>query len=256
MEMDGTLHDYFDGVQDLQNGVAKFVGDADSRLKEDYLRILRFFRFQGRLNNPTWDAETMEAVRRNAEGLMGISGERIWMEMEKILANSASRADVVGRMRDSSVLVGIDMPTNRIGSLRNVVGDNPAAALSACINTLGGLETLRRRWKFGNDTYNVVKFCIENRNIPFDVTEAKRMLADPKIRKEYVFALAESRGRQDLVRQLNSWTPPEFPINGSDLIAAGIKQGPEMGKRLAALRNDWEASGFKLTKNELLRDLK
>jgi tRNA nucleotidyltransferase (CCA-adding enzyme) len=253
MEMNGTLHDYFGGVQDLENNVAKFVGNADMRLKEDYLRILRFFRFQGRLNAPTWDKDTMDAVRRNASGLEGVSGERIWMEMEKILANKTSRADVLKRMNQADVLESIDMPTNRIGSLRNVIGDNPAAALSACINTVGGLEQLRNRWKFGNDTYNTVRFCVENRNIPFDETEAKRMLADPKIRNGHVFALVESRGRADLLQKLKTWTPPEFPINGSDLIAAGIAPGPDMGRKLAVLRNEWEQSGFKLTRDELLK---
>jgi tRNA nucleotidyltransferase (CCA-adding enzyme) len=244
---------YFGGVQDLENNVAKFVGDADQRLAEDYLRILRFFRFQGRLNAPTWDKDTMDAVRRNAAGLEGVSGERIWMEMEKILANKTSRADVLKRMDQADVLEGIDMPTNRVGSVRNVIGDNPAAALSACINTVGGLDQLRNRWKFGNDTYNTVRFCVENRTIPFDETEAKRMLADPKIRKEHVFALVESRGRADLLQKLKTWTPPEFPINGSDLIAAGVEPGPNMGRKLAVLRNEWETSGFQLTRDELLK---
>jgi tRNA nucleotidyltransferase (CCA-adding enzyme) len=256
MEMNGVIHDYFGGVEDLQNGHAKFVGNPDARMTEDYLRILRFFRFQGRLNAPTWDKETMDAVRRNAAGLEGISGERIWMEMEKILANEASRTDVLKRMDQTDVLEAIDCPTNRVGSLRNVMGTNPAAALSALINTVGGLEQLRNRWKFGNQTYDTVKFCVEHRNIPFDETVAQRMLADPKVKKEHVFALAESRGRKDLVQKLKAWTPPDFPVNGSDLIAAGMKQGPDMGRALGKLRNEWEASGFKLTRNELLKRLK
>lgn len=255
MELDGTIHDYFGGVEDLNNGQAKFVGDADARMKEDYLRILRYFRFQGRLNSPTWDKETMDAVRRNAAGLEGISGERIWQEMEKILSNEPSRADVVKRMDQADVLESIDAPNNRTGSLRQVVGDNPAAALSALINTVGGLETLRNRWKFSNQVFETVKFCVENRGIPFNETVAQRMLADPKIRKEHVFALAESRGRKDLVQKLRTWQPPEFPVNGSDLIKAGMKQGPEMGRTLAQLRNKWEESGFKLTRQDLLRGI-
>ncbi len=255
MEMDGTLHDYFDGVDDLNNGHAKFVGNPDERMKEDYLRILRFFRFQGRLNAPTWDKDTMDAVRRNADGLEGISGERIWAEMEKILSNESSRADVLKRMDQTDVLEAIDAPNNRVGSLRNVMGTNPAAALSALINTVGGLEQLRNRWKFSTEVYETTKFCVEKRSIPFDETVAQRMLADPKIRAAHVFALAESRGRKDLVQKLKAWTPPEFPVNGSDLMAAGLKPGPNMGKALAQLRNEWEASGFKLNRNDLLRKL-
>jgi len=253
MELDGTIHDFFGGIQDLKNGHARFVGNPDARMQEDYLRILRFFRFQGRLNSPTWDRDTMDAVRRNAQGLEGISGERIWMEMEKILSRPQSRADVLKRMDQADVLEAIDMPNNRVGSLRNVVGENPAAALSAVMNTVGGLDTLRNRWKFSNEVYNTARFCIENRGIPLDETVAKRMLADPKTRSEHVFALAESRGRADLVQKLKTWQPPEFPVNGSDLIAMGKKPGPDMGRTLAQLRNEWEASGFRLTRDELLK---
>jgi len=255
MELDGTLHDYFGGVEDVRNGIAKFVGNPDARLQEDYLRILRYFRFQGRLNTPSWDKETMDAVRRNADGLEGISGERIWMEMEKILSNPQSRVDVLKRMDQADVLEAIDAPVNRVGSLRNVIGENPAAALSSIINTVGGLDQLRNRWKFSNEVYSTARFCVEHRNIPFDETVAQRMIADPKIRAEHVFALAESRGRKDLVQKLKSWTPPEFPVNGSDLMKAGVKQGPEMGRMLAQLRNAWEESGFKLTRNELIKKL-
>lgn len=256
MELNGQIHDYFDGVNDTMNGVARFVGDADSRMQEDFLRILRYFRFQGRLNSPTWDKETMDAVRRNAAGLKNISGERIWMEMEKILSRPRSRADVIKRMDQADVLEAIDMPNNRVGSLRSVIGENPAAALSSLINTVGGLNMLRSRWKFGNATFNTVKFCVENRGIPFDETVAKRMLADPKIKNENVFALAESRGRQDLVQKLRSWQPPEFPVNGSDLLSIGVERGPAMGRMLAQLRNEWEESGFKLTRTELLKKVK
>lgn len=255
MELNGTLHDYFDGVEDIQNGVAKFVGDADARMQEDYLRILRYFRFQGRLNSPTWDKGTMDAVRRNAAGLKNISGERIWMEMEKILSRPNSRVDVLRRMDEADVLEAIDMPNNRVGSVRLVVGDDPAVALSATINTVGGLDTLRNKWKFSNEVYSKVRFCVENRNIPLDEEKAKRMIADPKVRAEHVFALAASRGRADLIQKLKTWQPPEFPVNGSDLMAAGMKQGKEMGMALAKLRNEWEASGFKLNKNELLKRL-
>jgi tRNA nucleotidyltransferase (CCA-adding enzyme) len=255
MDLNGTLHDYYGGLEDIKNNVATFVGNADKRMQEDYLRILRYFRFQGRLNSPTWDKNTMDAVRRNVGGLEGISGERIWSEMEKILSNPKSRVDVLRRMNDAGALSAIDVPINRVGSLRNVIGENPAAALSALINTVGGLAQLRNRWKFDNATNDTVRFCVENRNIVFDEKEAQRMLANPKIKKDHVTALAQSRGRADLLQKLKNWVPPDFPVNGSDLIASGVKPGPDMGRKLAALRNDWEESGFKLTRRELLKKI-
>lgn len=254
MSMDGMLYDYFDGVEDLAAGRARFVGDADARMQEDYLRILRYFRFQGRLDNPTWDPETMAAVARNARGLENISGERVWMEMSKILSRPSKR-DVLQRMDQADVLEAIDMPNNRVGMLRTVSGNDPVVALSATLNTVGGLEALRNRWKFSNDEYNKARFILENRHKPFDEVEAQRMLADPKIRSAHVFALGEALGKEQLVQKLKNWTPPEFPVNGSDLIAAGVQPGPDMGRQLAQLRDAWEKSGFRLTKTDLLKDL-
>jgi tRNA nucleotidyltransferase (CCA-adding enzyme) len=253
MEMNGTLHDYFDGIQDIQNGVARFVGNADARMQEDYLRILRFFRFQGRLNSPTWDRETMDAVRRNAEGLRKISGERVWMEMEKILAQPKSRADVLERMNQAGVLEAIDMPTNRINLVNQVDGDDPVAALAAAVNSTADLDAVRRRWKFSTDAYARARFIIENRDQPLDDRSLRRMLADPKIRSEHVFSLLNSVGQGNKIASLKAWTPPEFPVTGSDLAASGMKPGPQMGQTLASLRREWENSGFKLNKEQLLK---
>lgn len=254
MSIDGMLYDYFDGVEDLAAGRARFVGDADARMQEDYLRILRFFRFQGRLENPTWDPETMAAVARNAKGLEGISGERIWMEMSKILSRLSKR-DVLQRMDRADVLEAIDMPNNRVGMLRGVDGNDPIVALSATLNTVGGLDTLRNKWKFSNDEYAKARFILDNRHKEFTETEAQRMLANPKVRSDHVFALGEALGKGQLVQYLKSWQPPEFPVNGSDLIAAGVKPGPEIGMQLAQMRDAWEQSGFRLTKTDLLKDL-
>ena len=231
-----------------------FVGDADARMQEDYLRILRYFRFQGRLDSPTWDPETMAAVARNAKGLEGISGERIWMEMSKILSRPSKR-EVLQRMDRADVLEAIDMPNNRVGMLRGVDGNDPVVALSATLNTVGGLDTLRNKWKFSNDEYAKARFILDNRHKEFTETEAQRMLANPKVRSDHVFALGEALGKGQLVQQLKSWQPPEFPVNGSDLIAAGVKPGPDMGMQLAQMRDAWEQSGFRLTKTDLLKDL-
>lgn len=84
---DGKLIDFFNGESDLRNGVVRFVGDADTRIKEDYLRILRFFRFWSRYgSSKAPGADQLDAIRRNLTGLTMISGERIWTEMKKILS--------------------------------------------------------------------------------------------------------------------------------------------------------------------------
>jgi tRNA nucleotidyltransferase (CCA-adding enzyme) len=90
LSLDGTLYDYFEGEKHLAERKILFVGDPNARITEDYLRILRYFRFYGRIvpSEGRHDATTLEAIRENAEGLEGISMERIWAEVGKILTGN------------------------------------------------------------------------------------------------------------------------------------------------------------------------
>lgn len=84
---DGSVYDYFYGYEDLKARKVTFVGNADTRIKEDFLRILRYFRFYGRIATSAdkHQPETLKTITENAEGLQRISGERIWVELRKIL---------------------------------------------------------------------------------------------------------------------------------------------------------------------------
>jgi tRNA nucleotidyltransferase (CCA-adding enzyme) len=85
--LDGSVYDYFFGYEDLMAKKVRFVGDADKRIKEDFLRILRYFRFYGRIATQAdqHDIETLHTIKSNARGLGQISGERLWVEVKKIL---------------------------------------------------------------------------------------------------------------------------------------------------------------------------
>ena len=84
LTMDGEVVDFFGGQQDLEDGRVRFVGNARERMAEDFLRILRFFRFHGRVGSGKFDEKDLLAIHDSTHGLAGISGERIWMEMQKI----------------------------------------------------------------------------------------------------------------------------------------------------------------------------
>ena len=83
----GRLFDYFGGVEDLKAGRIRFVGNAEERVREDYLRILRFFRFYARFGRPPADQQALQACKVEAAGLARLSGERIRSEMLKLLAS-------------------------------------------------------------------------------------------------------------------------------------------------------------------------
>lgn len=87
---DGTVYDYYNGINDLQEKKVRFVGSPSERIREDYLRILRYFRFYGRIAETEGNHEgtTLKAIKDNVNGLANISGERIWVELKKILGGN------------------------------------------------------------------------------------------------------------------------------------------------------------------------
>jgi tRNA nucleotidyltransferase/poly(A) polymerase len=104
MSMDdrGQIYDYFGGMDDLKNNYIRFVGNAEKRIQEDYLRILRYFRFAQRFNM-AMSISDLNVIYRNAFGLKVVSSERIWMEMQKILAGDGA-SYYLKLMNDNRVL--------------------------------------------------------------------------------------------------------------------------------------------------------
>ena len=111
LSIDGTLFDYFNGRKDLMDRRIAFVGNAKKRMEEDYLRILRYFRFYGRIaahaNNH--NAEILEEIRQTAAGLRQIAAERIWLEVAKILVGNFA-PDLLRLMYDLGVAANISKP--------------------------------------------------------------------------------------------------------------------------------------------------
>lgn len=245
LDLDGTLYDYFNGIEDLKKGRAHFVGDADARIKEDYLRILRFFRFKGRLSQPNFDQETLDAIERNAEGLKQISGERIWMEMGKILAGD-HMIKILDKIKDTGVDLYIGLPAYdpKIINRTKKNTNNPVVLLASMVQDDQEAVDLATRWKFKSYDRELMRFVVNNRFGRFTEKEAKDMWTDPKIKNEYVVELAKYFGKPDLVDELQAWETPEFPVTGEMLIQAGLKPGPQMGTILRSLEKEWKESGY------------
>jgi tRNA nucleotidyltransferase (CCA-adding enzyme) len=248
MDMDGTLHDYFNGMDDLQDKVSKFVGDAEQRITEDYLRILRYFRFQGRLSTPTWDENTLKAISSNTAGLAKVSAERIWQEMSKVLAGQ-NVADVLDHMTNAGVSKVIGLVTNDLNKVQD--SGSPIIALAQMGNTVD----IAKRWRLSNNEAVLLDFLVKNKANTLDKKKIEDMLADG-IDKEKVSALAELQGQKRMADHAMVTSIPDFPVTGADLIAKGMKPGPEMGKQLNTLKQQWKQSNFTATKEQLLGDAK
>lgn len=243
MDIDGEIYDYHNGMGDLQDKVSKFVGDPEERITEDYLRILRYFRFQGRLSTPTWDGDTLQAIKTNASGLSKVSAERIWMEMSKILSGK-NVANILSAMQKTGVSKVIGLSTDNVKEVKD--DSNPIVALSH----LGNNTDIAKRWKMKKTDAILLDFLNKNKTNTLDQKKVKDMIADG-IDKELISALAQLQG---VSIDMKDTDVPEFPVTGNDLIAKGMKRGPELGMKLNQLKTKWKQSNFTATKDELLKE--
>ncbi|KAK6180846.1 hypothetical protein SNE40_008824 [Patella caerulea] len=266
---DGTLYDYFHGREDLDQRKIKFVGNPEARIQEDYLRILRYFRFYGRIaSNPnSHDAETLEAIRNNAQGLAGISGERIWMELRKII--TGSYADYIMETMMSLGLtpyMGLPEKCNikefqRICQLTEGLSPLSMTRLSALLEDENQVYELDQRLKLSKEEIRLALFIIDKRSQDFEESVPLKYFSDlivdakePKM-KERILELIKYKGDTALLRTISEWSPPKFPITGHDLTQKNVPKGPIFAKTLNELRNIWKEKNYQITKEELLLEL-
>jgi tRNA nucleotidyltransferase (CCA-adding enzyme) len=245
MDVDGNVYDCFGGMDDLQDKVSKFVGDAEERITEDYLRILRYFRFQGRLSTPTWDKDTLNAISSHAKGLQNISAERVWQEMGKVLSGN-NVASIVEYMALTGVSKVIGLSTNELNKVKDK--GNPIIALAQ----MGNTTDIVKRWRLSNTEAVLLDFLVKNKNNTLDAKKVEDMIADG-VDNEKISALAILQGKSDMAAHAVTVKVPAFPVTGADLIAKGVKPGPEMGAMLNQLKQKWKQSNFKADKDELLK---
>ena len=251
MRFDGTIIDPFNGQNDLKDGRIRFVGNADDRIREDYLRILRWVRFHQRFANGTpFDPETVAAVARNAEGLRKISVERIWAEMSKAL--TYPNPYLMIEMMDQT---GIAM-TSGMGegsrywlSLAERAGTRDPVSIMAAYMTHLRIDKLAARWKWSvaERKQSIAIASLLDRSLDYEVQ--RYLVAVDGFRP---YDVAEAARIAGFDTDIETWIVPVFPVTGNDLKDKGFTPGPEMGVALRRMKEDWGKSKFTLTKNELM----
>lgn len=270
---DGTLFDYFNGYEDLKNKKVRFVGHAKQRIQEDYLRILRYFRFYGKIVDKPGDhdPETLEAIAENAQGLAGISGERIWVELKKILVGNHAN-HLIHLMYDLDVAPYIGLPAN--GSLeefnkvsKNVEGfsPKPMTLLASLFNVQDDVTKLDLRLKISKEEKNLGLFIVKHRRDLVKAVDSSEPLKpyqdfvidcrDPDASTR-VCELLKYQGEHGLLKDMQQWSVPPFPVSGHDIRKVGISSGKEIGALLQQLREQWKKSGYQMEKDELLGYIK
>jgi poly(A) polymerase len=250
MAPDGTVFDYFGGAADLAAGLVRFVGDPAARIAEDYLRILRFFRFQARYGGGAPDAATADALRSGAAHLASLSAERLWSETAKILSVADPRA-VLRLMEALGVLAALlpEAHSDWCETFDRLVAAeapvDPVLRLAALAAEPAGAAA---RLKLSNVERDRLIALTEGAVPPADADDAtlRRAMADSPAevligRSWLRHAAGQAAAR--LRARLASMTPPVFPLQGRDGLALGLTPGPALGEALRAVRGWWLARG-------------
>ena len=262
VDAEGRLYDYFHGRADLAAGHLRFIGEAAARIKEDVLRILRFFRFYAWIGQGVADGAALAACRELAPLIPQLSAERVWRELAKLLA-APDPLPALQLMREAQVLAQV-LPegTNlvRLAAMLAAERDNhftivPLARLAALLPPVPSVAaSVAARLKLSGRTAEALVALIA---VPV-LLEDK--LADiPAIRQAiYTHGLRAVRDALPLAAGLQpavdlqpaltaiaAWEQPRFPLQGDDLLKLGLAAGPGMGTILQAVEAWWIAQDFR-----------
>ncbi|MDO1582304.1 CCA tRNA nucleotidyltransferase [Rhizobium oryzicola] len=282
---DGRVIDLVNGLADIETKTIRFIGDAATRIAEDYLRVLRFFRFFAYYGSGRPDADGLRAVARARDHLDGLSAERVWAELKKLFS-ATDPARALLWMRQSGVLTAVLPETEKWGidAIHGLVAaehslgwaPNPLLRLAAIVPPDEvRLADLAKRLRLSNADAAVLKAWAQAPAANADLAETaldrqlyKSGATGPVMR--LMLALASARVAAEasddemrkaaklsmLLKRAEKFKKPSFPLSGADLIAEGVQAGPEMGRLLSELEALWVERNFTLDRNALLEKLK
>jgi poly(A) polymerase len=280
-EADGRVVDLVGGIADIEARRLRFIGDPEARIREDYLRILRFFRFFAWYGDGRPDAEGLKACARLKDGLLQLSAERIWSELKKLLS-AADPSRALLWMRQAGVLTSALPESEKWGidaihGLTKAEKDlgwavDPLLRLEAIVPPdAARMRTLADRLRLSTAEAERLRHWALATTVEPKTTEgelAKRLyrgdrqgfidrlrlsLAGARARAvEDTDALLEAGGFSRLLAYAVKWQKPEFPLKGADLTALGASPGPKLGEILKNLETEWIEAGFAPDRGALL----
>lgn len=274
VSLDGVVHDFVGGIADCHARRVRFIGDAAQRIAEDYLRILRFFRFHAAYGVGPLDAEGLAASIAARDGLAGLSAERIGQETTKLVpavgapATLATMSDagiaqrVFGRAVDLGGFARVHELAGLIGGPERKTADAPLFLAALAAWTEGDAVALAERLRLSNAARDrMVAAVVGGRAV---VPGAGATGIDRLLHRRGrhgtcdAIVLAHARARIDAdeararLADAAERVVPVLPISGRDLLASGAKGGPAIGRVLAEIADFWEAEGFRSDRLALL----
>jgi tRNA nucleotidyltransferase/poly(A) polymerase len=270
---DGTVHDYVGGLADLAQRRVRFIGDPGKRIAEDYLRILRFFRFHAAFGEGPPDPAGLHAAIAARAGLAKLSRERVRMEVMKlIVAERAAPTLVI--MAEAGLLDRVLGGVAHHGSFARMTAIETACAFEPDpVRRLGALavlvredgDRLRQRLRLTNAEHARLTSMAEGwwRVAPDIGEEGARALLYRLRPLRFLdrVLLAWARSRADaadptwrgLATLPSRWSAPAFPLRAAHLMSRGVPRGPRLGAALRAAEEAWIAAGFPTEPGALAR---
>jgi len=280
----GEVIDLVGGLPDIEKRHVRFIGNAAERVAEDYLRVLRFFRFFAHYGSGRPDADGLRACAQARSKLGTLSAERVWSEMKKLLsARDPGRALLW--MRQAGVLSEILPESEKWGidaipalfAAEQAFGwqPEPLLRLAAIVPPdVERLEAMAKRLRLSKTEAAFFSAWAKAPRLPAVIADTAfaRLLylhGSHGLNTSLRLALAASRQKSEndpaqlaetgrlwgLLGKTENWQKPVFPLTGADVLAAGIAAGPRVGEVLAMLEDQWVEGNFNADRATLVARL-
>lgn len=258
--MDGTLFDPLGGLEDCLAGRVRFIGEPAQRIEEDRLRVYRFFRFSASHGNERLDPDGYAACKAAAGTLDRLAAERVGSEMRRMLGLPRIANTLLAMLR-AEVLTLSERSVKLLHTHeRRARRPNLTARLAILMAEMPA-RALQDMWRLSNDDINTASAVLTVARLlgEFRVNEAAyrhpAALADG-VEVAAVLSDWGEAGKDALREQLERLDVPRFPLNGDDLLKAGLAPGPGLGAELERLEGAWIESGFTLDRDALLATMR
>ena len=266
-DLNGRIFDPHNGLSDLQNGKVKFIGLVEERITEDYLRILRYFRFFTQYSKVSHDLETIQIIKRNINGINQISNERIFDELKKIVLLKNIQEIFINK-QSKEIILNIFPQFKYYERLKNINNldkrlkskyDFCLLIASLIIDETNNYEYFCHKYKTSNSIKNRLKYLSNN----FENIKSKNFYIEKNIKKLIYLSSKEEvndlilfsifiNNKKDistinkLLEYVEYCEVPKFPISGDYLKKAGYVAGKSLGQKLKELEEQWIENNFKI----------
>jgi len=276
VDKDGRIFDPLNGISDLQSGKIKFIGFPEERIQEDYLRILRYFRFFTQYSKTDYDQNIIRSIKQYINGLNKISNERIFDELKKILtlknvynlfSHSTSREIIQNIFPQFKYYERLEIISKLSQKLSDKY-DNYLILALLIVDESNNYEYFCHKYKMSNSIKNRFK----NISINFEKLKSKKFYSEENIKKliylsskDYVRDLLlfsacanhkiKTFSVEKFIDYVNSCKIPKFPISGDYLKKYGYQTGRVLGKKLKSLEEKWIENNFVIDKKAVKKFL-